>query len=72
VIGAKRDRYDIINDVLSIVSNAQPIYRTQRTATSQRCNIISNVQKGERRCNWLATYSNSESTWDIIGREIIM
>jgi predicted transcriptional regulator len=30
----QRDRYDIVNDILSIVSNTQPIYRSQRHQTS--------------------------------------
>lgn len=29
-----RDRYDIVNDILSIVSNTQSIYRSQRHQTS--------------------------------------
>jgi predicted transcriptional regulator len=29
-----RDRYDIVKDILSIVSNTQPIYRSQRHQTS--------------------------------------
>ena len=30
----QRDRYDIVKDILSIVSNTQPIYRSQRHQTS--------------------------------------
>jgi predicted transcriptional regulator len=30
----QRDRYDIVNDILSIVANTQPLYRNRRNQTS--------------------------------------